>query len=102
MAKKVTFGSCATCDVKYVIVKILPNHKLMFVTDVEVVPHKFVHWDFGKTAKFFSSKGQAEDICFGLNVNGYPTFVMEVPDYFNESDFKNPSEPKKRTKKAVA
>ena len=99
MAKeKATFGTCATCVVKYVIVKILPNHKVMFVTDVETVPHKYVHWDFEKTAKFFDSKSYAEDICFGLNVNGYPTFVMEVPDYFNEGDFKNPKEPKSKKK----
>lgn len=96
--KKATFGTCATCVVKYVIVKILPNRKVMFVTDVETYPTKYVHWVYEKTAMFFDSKSYAEDICFGLNANGYSTFVMEVPDYFNEGDFKNPKEPKSKKK----
>ena len=90
MSKKATFGTCATCKVFYVIVKIFPNGNIKFVTDVEVYPHKYCEWNDGKQAKFFDSKAYAEDICFGLNVNGNSTFVMEVPDYFNQEDFVNP------------
>lgn len=46
-------------------------------------------WKDGEKAKLFEDKKYAEDICFGLNANGFGTFVMEIPDYFNDDDFQN-------------
>ena len=90
MARKQSFGYSASCVVKYVICVLFPEeHKFKFVTDVETCPHKYCKWESGKQAKFFGEKKYAEDICFGLNVNGTSCFVMEVPDYFNEEDFSN-------------
>lgn len=90
MARKVNFGSMATCEVKYVIIVLFPTEqKFKFVTDVQVYPHKYCEWKDGEKAMFFN-KRYAEDICFGLNVNGASCFVMEVPDYFNDNDFLNP------------
>ena len=99
MARKVEFGSMAKCVVKYVIIVLFPNeHKFKFVNNVETYPHKYCEWKDGEQALFFESKRRAEDICFGLNVNGTSCFVMEVPDFFNEEDFKNPKEPKSKKK----
>ena len=89
--RKVKFG-LASCVVKYVIIVLFPSErKFKFVTDVEVYPHKYCKWENGKKAKIFE-KRQAEDICFGLNVNGTSCFVMELPDFFREEDFNNPEE----------
>lgn len=90
--RKVKFGSMASCVVKYVIIVLFPaERKFKFVTDVETYPHKYCKWENGKKAMIFSKK-YAEDICFGLNVNGTSCFVMELPDFFREEDFNNPKE----------
>lgn len=94
MGRKVKFGSVSECVVKYVIVKIFNDNTIKFVTDVLYEPHKECKWEEGKKAYFFDSRTYAEDVCFGLNVNGYGCFVMEVPDYFNEGDFINRVEKK--------
>ena len=86
---KVTFGTMATCEVRYAIIKVSTNNKIRFVTDVEFYPKKYCEWKGGQKAKLFSDRKSAEDICFGLNVNGYGCFVMEVPDYFNDDQFIN-------------
>lgn len=85
---KVTFGSMSTAKVRYVIVKLSTDNTLKFVTDVSYSP-KEVYWNEGEKAMIFQDKKHAEDICFGLNANGYGTFVMEVPDYFEDENFKN-------------
>lgn len=90
MAKKATFGTMATCKVRYVIVIIFDDNTFKFVTDVLYEPHKECRWEDGKQAYFFNTKTYAEDICFGLNVNGSSAFVMEVPDYFEDNKFNNP------------
>lgn len=87
--KKATFGTMATCKVRYVIGIVFEDNTLKFVTDVLYEPHKECRWDSGKKAYIFDAKTYAEDICFGLNVNGSPAFVMEIPDYFDYEDFKN-------------
>ncbi len=91
MANKKKFGSMATCVIKYVIVVLFPKGKYKFVTNVEYSPHKYCEWKNGEQAEFFTSKTNAEDICFGLNANGNSCFVMEVPDFFNEKDYVNAS-----------
>ena len=90
MAKKATFGTLATCKVQYVIVIIFDDGTFKFITDVLYEPHKVCKWESGKKAYVFDSKKYAEDICFGLNVNGSDAFVMEVPDYFDDNKFNNP------------
>ncbi len=91
MAKK-KFGSMAKCEIKYVICVLFPSSgKYKFVSDVKYDPHKYCEWKDGATAKFFTDKSYAEDICFGLNVNGTSCFVMEIPDFFREEDFVNPN-----------
>jgi hypothetical protein len=96
--RKVKFGSMASCVVKYVIIVLFPSEcKFKFVTSVQSYPHKYCEWKDGEKAIFFSKK-YAEDICFGLNVNGTSCFVMEVPDFFNEEDFFNPEKEKEDEK----
>jgi hypothetical protein len=85
---KATFGTLCTAKVKYVIVRVKMDNTLKYVTDVSYSP-KEVHWEDGKKAYFWESKVQAEDICLGLNANGYGTFVMEIPDYFDDDNFQN-------------
>lgn len=85
------FGCMAKCEVKYVICVLFEDKgKYKFVSKVEYEPHKVCEWKDGEKAYFFGSKSYAEDICFGLNVNGTSCFVMEIPDYFNEDAFINP------------
>lgn len=87
--KKVTFGSMATCTVRYAIVIINIDNTIRYVTKVQTVPHKYCEWNKGEQAYFFESRECAEDVCFGLNVNGTGAFVMEVPDYYDYENFKN-------------
>lgn len=90
MAKK-SFGSMAKCNIKYVICVLFPEKgKFKFVSKVSYSPHKYCEWADKEKAVFFESKKYAEDICFGLNVNGTGCFVMEIPDFFKEEDFVNP------------
>lgn len=89
MAKKATFGTLATCKVRYVIVIITESNTVKFVSKVLYEPHRECQWNKGEQAYFFSDKKYAEDICFGLNVKGSCAFVMEVPDYFNDEGFVN-------------
>lgn len=87
--KKPTFGSLATCKVSYVIAICYTDNTVKYVTNICYSP-KECRWEDGKQALFFSDRRSAEDICFGLNVNGTGAFVMEVPDYFEPENFKNP------------
>ena len=93
MAKKnkPTFGTLATCKVRYVIVILFTDKSVKFLTDVHYEPHKYCEWLDGIQAYFFDDRIYAEDICFGLNANGSGAFVMEVPDYFNDENFINPT-----------
>ena len=89
MAKtKVTFGTMCTAKVRYTIVKVQTDNTLKYVTDISYSP-KEVHWEDGKQAYFWLDRKQAEDVCLGLNANGYGTFVMEIPDYFTDDTFQN-------------
>jgi len=91
MASKKKFGSMAKCVVRYAIVVLVSGkHEFRFVSKVSTYPKKVCEWNKGEQAFFFESRECAEDICFGLNVNGTSCFVMEVPDYFNYDDFTNP------------
>lgn len=91
MANKKKFGSMASCGIKYVICVFFPTKgKYKFVSKVQCYPHKYCEWKDKEKAVFFETKKVAEDICFGLNVNGTSCFVMEVPDFFKEEDFVNP------------
>lgn len=99
MAKqKATFGSMATCKVRYVIAILYNDNSVKFLTDVHYEPHKYCEWLDGKPAYFFDDRKYAEDICFGLNVNGTGSFVMEVPDYFEDRNFGNPEKEKEDEK----
>lgn len=88
MARKATFGTLATCKVRYVIAVVFTDNTFKYVTDVQYSP-KYCEWADGKQAYFFSDRISAEDICFGLNANGTGAFVMEVPGYFDDCNFKN-------------
>ena len=88
---KTTFGTCCTAKLQYVIVIYYTDSTIKFVTDVLYDPHKECRWEAGKQAYMFEDRKYAEDICFGLNVNGNGALVMTIPDYFNKEYFKNPS-----------
>ena len=89
MAKtRVTFGTICTAKVRYTIVKVQTDNTLKYATDISYSP-KEVHWEDGKQAYFWLDRKQAEDVCLGLNANGYGTFVMEIPDYFDDDKFQN-------------
>ena len=87
---KVTFGTCCTSELKYVIVILRTDNTIRYVTDVIYDPHKECRWEAEKKAYFFPDRKYAEDVCFGLNANGTGAFVMTIPDYFEEDYFKNP------------
>lgn len=87
---KVTFGTCCTAKLQYVIVIYYTDNTVKFVTDVIYDPHKECRWEAGKAAYMFEDRKWAEDVCFGLNCNGTGAFVMTIPDYFNAEFFKNP------------
>ena len=89
---KVTFGTCCTAKLQYVIVIYYTDNTIKFVTDVLYDPHKECRWEAGKQAYMFPDRKWAEDVCFGLNANGNGAFVMTIPDYFNAENFKNPPE----------
>lgn len=86
---KSTFGTLATCKVRYVIAVIFTDNTLRYVSSVKYEPHKYCEWKENERAYFFDDRIYAEDICFGLNVNGTRAFVVEVPDYFPEENFVN-------------
>ena len=90
--KKPTFGSRATCKVSYVIIIPFADNTYWYVSQVHDTPTKYCEWNSGEQAYFFRDRISAEDVCLGLNVNGTGCFVMEVPDWFSESDFKNDGE----------
>lgn len=86
MRVRVTFEGL---NVRYVLVILFTDGTYKYVTDVE---NKYCKWEAGKQAYFFDSKDFAESVCLGLNVNNTGCFVMEVPDYFDESKFVNTKE----------
>ena len=92
---KPTFGTLATCKVRYVIAVLYNDNSIKFVTSVNYEPHKYCEWNDGEKAYFFDDRVYAEDICFGLNVNGTGCFVMEVPDWFKDENFINPKKEEK-------
>ena len=86
---KITFGYRFTGKIRYVIAVIFTDNTYKYVTKVETYPHKYCEWNDGEKAHFFDDKADVEEICLGLNVNGTGAFVVEVPDYFDEENFKN-------------
>lgn len=76
--------------VKYCIVLLFNGgKKLRFVSRVKTDTKEF-DWEAGKKSLFFESREYAEDLATAMNCNGYPAFVMAVPDVFNYEDFGNP------------
>ena len=65
------------------VVGILSSYKdrteIKYVTSVQTEP-KVAKWDDGKEAMIFS-KDYANDLAFGLCMNGYAAIVMIKPDY---------------------
>ena len=53
--------------------------EIKYVTSVQTEP-KVAKWDDGKEAMIFS-KDYANDLVFGLCMNGYAAIVMIKPDY---------------------
>lgn len=53
--------------------------EIKYVTSVQTEP-KVAKWDDGKEAMIFS-KDYANDLAFGLCINGYAAIVMIKPDY---------------------
>ena len=93
MAKKETFGLMNdTVKVKYAIVRILKDNKLLYLTDVQStgVNKGNVGWDLGKPAYFFDDRKQAENLVTLMIPHGIlDALVLEVPDYLNLNSFKN-------------
>lgn len=87
MGKRVTFGSMCTAKIRYAIIKLNSDNTHKFVTEISFSP-KEVKWEDGKKALLLDKK-YAEDVCLGLNANGYGCFVVEIPDYFDDEDFTN-------------
>ena len=52
---------------------------IKYVTSIQTEP-KVAKWDDGKEAMIFS-KDYANDLAFGLCMNGYAAIVMIKPDY---------------------
>ena len=75
--------------VKYCIVLLFDGgKKLRFVSHVNTGTKEF-GWEAGKKALFFESREYTEDLATAVNCNGYPAFVMAVPDVFKYEDFEN-------------
>lgn len=58
-----------------------------FVTEVNYSPKQF-RFEYGKCAKFFDSREEAESLASAMCCNLYPAFVMEVPE-LTEDYYKN-------------
>lgn len=77
--------------IKYVIGIIGGNdnvNTIKYVTSIDTNTN-VAKWESDKEAKVFDSKSYAEDIAFGLCVNGYGAVVMIKPDYIT---LKNPED----------
>lgn len=55
---------------------------LKYVTKVEYSP-KYTEWKYGKPA-LAMPYSQAQDVCYGLAVNGYPAIVLTIPDGYRK------------------
>lgn len=66
-------------DCHWVIGVMMQDNEVRFVTEVSYSP-KEAKWEAGKSPMFFESKSCADDIAFGLLVNGYVAIVMELPE----------------------
>ena len=66
-------------DCRWVIGVIMQDNEIRFVTEISYSP-KEAKWEEGKSPMFFESKSCADDIAFGLLVNGYVAIVMELPE----------------------
>lgn len=90
--KKECFGIMnETVKIKYAVVKILGNRKVLFMTDVqnEGIDKGTVGWESGKQAYFYDDRFSAEKMCCLLACKGTYAFVLEVPDYYPLENFKN-------------
>ena len=90
--KKECFGIMnETVSVKYAVVKILGNRKILFMTDVtnEGIDKGSVGWEKDKQAYFFDDRFSAEKMCCLLACKNTYAFVLEVPDYYLLESFKN-------------
>lgn len=77
--------------IKYVIGIIGGNENvntIKYVTSIDTNTN-IAKWKSDKEAKVFDSKSYAEDVAFGLCVNGYGAVVMIKPDYIS---LKNPED----------
>ena len=77
--------------IKYVIGIISVNdnaNTIKYVTSINTNTN-VAKWESDKEAKIFESKSYAEDVAFGLCVNGFNAVVMIKPDYIT---LKNPSD----------
>lgn len=77
--------------IKYVIGIISGNENvntIKYVTSIDTNTN-IAKWESDKEAKVFDSKSYAEDVAFGLCVNGYGAVVMIKPDYIT---LKNPKD----------
>ena len=66
-------------DCHWVIGVIKKDNEVRFVTELSYSP-KQAKLEEGKSPMFFESKSCADDIAFGLLVNGYIAIVMELPE----------------------
>ena len=94
--KNKTFGIFNdTVTVKYCIIILWNDNTYSFVTEVSTYPKTF-KFAPEKQAKFWESREYAEDLATAMNVNGYNTFVMEVPSVFHYENFVNPKREEKK------
>lgn len=76
-----THKNKANVDCVYFIGLLYDNNEVRFVTDVNYL-NKSARWEKGKEPKSFC-KVDADDIVFGLLMNFYPAFVVEMPSFLS-------------------
>ncbi len=73
-----THKNTAKVDCRWVI-GLLFAEGIAYVTKIENYPEKCSYWDSEDEPLYFESKRTADDLAFGMLLNGYPVVVMEVP-----------------------
>lgn len=62
---------------KYHYILVFTNNGPVFVTDVKTTPYKHCVWNKKEKPYSFLEQKYAQEVCFGLNVNGYQCVQVE-------------------------
>ena len=81
MTNKKSHKNKAKVDCYWCVGVLRGRNEIKFVTKVEYKP-KNAHWADGEKPMYFDSKTEADEIAYGLCLNGYPAMVVEFPDFF--------------------